>query len=99
MPKKHTIKRIREKIEVWKEIIPTIGKSEFYRLLGRLKHHAKILSYKPENGRIALIVSYPSFRERINGRVVLSSWIGKKNYQSVRLMVSPHTHRGGKRRL
>jgi hypothetical protein len=91
MPKKHPIKRIKQKIEIWKEILPTIGKSEFYRLLGRLKHHARILSYRPENGKIALIVSYPSFRERINGRVVLSSWIGRGNYQSIKLTKSSLT--------
>jgi len=81
----HKKSSLKSKIEIWKEILPTIGKAELYRLLSRLKRHAKVLSCKAENGKIALTVSYYSFRDRINGRVILSSWIGKRNYYSVRL--------------
>ncbi|RLI33572.1 hypothetical protein DRO53_05175 [Candidatus Bathyarchaeota archaeon] len=85
--KKRSLKKtVGRKLEVWKEILPSIGKAELYRLICRLKRHAKIFSCKMEkDGKIALILGYPSSRHRVNTRVLISSWVGKRSYTSRKL--------------
>ena len=83
--KKALSSRVKNKIEVWKEILPSIGVGDLYRLICRLKRHAKIFACRRENGKISLIVGYPSVRHRVNSRVIISSWVGKRSYESHRL--------------
>jgi hypothetical protein len=85
--KKKTLRRkVKQKLEVWKEILPSIGKAELYRLVCRLKRHARIFSCKIEqDGKISLILGYTSTRKRVNTRVLISSWIGKRSYNSYKL--------------
>jgi len=77
-------------------MVPSIGMSELYRLLGRLKRHAKVLSYDSEDGKIALVVGYASMRDRISTRVLLSSWVGKRTYRSVRMPQYRNVRKTGK---
>ena len=84
--KKSLKKKVKRKLEIWKEMLPSIGKAELYRLICRLKRHAKIFSCRMEkNGKIALILGYPSTRHRVNTRVLISSWVGKRSFESYRL--------------
>ena len=87
MARKKTLKRgFKRKLEVWKEILPSIGRAELYRLICRLKRHARIFSCRIErDGKVALILGYASARKRVNSRVLISSWIGKRSYNSYRL--------------
>ena len=87
MARKKTLKRrLKRKLEVWKEILPSIGRAELYRLICRLKRHARIFSCRVErDGKVALILGYTSARKRVNSRVLISSWIGKRSYNSYRL--------------
>ena len=86
-PKKKSLKkRVKSRLEVWREILPSIGRADLYRLICRLKRHAKIFSCKMEgDGKISLVVGYPSTRKRVNARVLISSWVGKRSYESQRL--------------
>jgi hypothetical protein len=84
--KKTLRRKVKQKLEVWKEILPSIGRAELYRLVCRLKRHARIFSCKIEqDGKISLILGYTSIRKRVNTRVLISSWIGKKSYNSYKL--------------
>ncbi|WP_309492771.1 hypothetical protein [Candidatus Hecatella orcuttiae] len=86
MSRKPSLRRkVREKLEVWKEVFPSIGLAELYRLTCRLKRHAKIFSCRHENGKVTLILGYRTVRDRVSTRVLLSSWVGKRTYQSIRL--------------
>ncbi len=77
--------QIRKRLEVWKEVLPSINMSELHRLICRLKRHATVLAYKYELGKVVLILGYNSLRQRISTRVLLSSWVGKRRCQSIRL--------------
>jgi hypothetical protein len=81
-----------KKLQIWKELLPPIGMAELHRLLCRLKRHAKVISWRNERDKIAVILGYNTMRDRINTRVLLSSWIGKRSYRSIEL-----THRKLKR--
>ena len=78
-------RRLRRRLEVWKELLPSIGVSDLYRLICRIKRHAKVISCNSEHGRIALVLRYSSLRDRISTRVLLSSWVGKRSYRSIQL--------------
>jgi len=85
--KRKALKRkVKQKLEVWKEVLPSIGKAELYRLVCRLKRHARIFSCRVErDGKVSLILGYTSTRKRVNTRVLISSWIGKRSYNSYKL--------------
>lgn len=84
--KKNLSRKVKQKLEVWKEILPSIGKAELYRLICRLKRHARIFSCRIErDGKVALILGYTSTRKRVNSRVLISSWVGKRSYMSYKL--------------
>jgi len=78
-------RKIRRGLEVWKELLPSIGVADLYRLISRIKRHAKVISCSPEHGNIALVLGYNSLRDRISTRVLLSSWVGKRSYRSIQL--------------
>jgi len=78
-------RQLGRKLEVWKELLPSIGLSDLYRLICRIKRHAKVISCRFEHGNVALVLGYNSMRDRISTRVLLSSWVGKRSYHSTRL--------------
>jgi len=80
-------KKLKSKLEVWREILPPIRRIDLYRLKCRLKHYATIFSSRRENGHVVLLVGYDSYRSRVKSRVILSNWVGRKNYHSIK--VSP----------
>ncbi len=86
-------RQLRRRLEVWKELLPSIAISDLYRLISRIKRHAKVISCSSEHGQIALILGYNSLRDRISTRVLLSSWVGKRSYRSIQL-----SRYGGRRR-
>ncbi|MGP3667834.1 MAG: hypothetical protein ACKD6N_04855 [Candidatus Bathyarchaeota archaeon] len=79
--------KLKGKLEVWREILPPLRKIELHRLKCRLKRYATIFSSRTRNGHLVLLVGYDSHKSRVKSRVILSNWVGKGNYQSIK--VSP----------
>lgn len=79
--------KLKGNFEVWREILPPLRRIELHRLKCRLKRYATIFSSKVGNGHLVLLVGYDSRKSRVKSRVILSNWVGRGNYQSIK--VSP----------